>query len=152
MGIKPRFSPADIDKYLNEKKARLLKMVIDRLVYIGERFVANARNNGNYMDRTGNLRSSIGYIVLYNGSVIKQNFKTSNKGSDRKRGLSKAMDFAESIAEDYPRGFVLIVVAGMDYAAVVESKGKDVLTGSSITAKQELMVAMQQIKKSLKRS
>lgn len=152
MGVKPKFSSSDIKNFLNEKKIRIYKVITNRLIYIGERFVINARNNGNYLDQTGNLRSSIGYLVLYNGSIVSQNFKASGRGSDRTKGVSKAIDFAKSVADEYPKGFVLIVVAGMEYAAAVESKGKDVLTASSITAKNELISAMNDVKKLVNKS
>ena len=35
------------------------------------------------------------------------------------------------MALDYPKGMVLIGVAGMGYAAAVESRGYDVITGSA---------------------
>jgi hypothetical protein len=44
----------------------------------------------------------------------------------------------------------LIVVAGMDYAAAVESRGKDVLTASSIKAKNELKQAIKDLKRKVK--
>ena len=96
------------------------------LQYLGEEFINKARISGNYTDRTGNLRSSIGYIILNNGEVVRQAFKGS-----KSKGRNVAQQVAKKVAVDYPEGMVLIGVAGMNYAAAVEHKGYDVITGSA---------------------
>jgi hypothetical protein len=47
----------------------------------------------------------------------------------------------------YLSGYVLIICTGMKYAAAVESKGKDVITGSSLIAKAELNKMLKDLKK-----
>jgi len=42
------------------------------------------------------------------------------------------MDYANQIKSKY-KGLVLIGIAGMEYAAAVEAKGYDVITGSAPT-------------------
>ena len=60
-----------------------------------------------------------------NGQIIEQNFigKTEGKNQGQKT--------AEEVALQYPEGYVLIGVAGMKYAAYVEAKNFDVITGSA---------------------
>jgi len=155
VGLRARFSSKDIEKLFAEKLAMIEAAILSRFKRIGERFVNNARDNGNYVDQTGNLRSSIGYVILHNGTQIHENLKaypasgkkTANKS--KKAGSQKAKQMLDEVRKNYPRGFVLIVVAGMEYAAAVESKGKDVLTASSITAEQELREAMTDIGKKI---
>ena len=150
MGIKPRFSKDDVRQMFNIKLKRIEDAILSRLMFIGETFVKNARENGTYNDITGNLRSSVGYIVLKNGKTVQQNFEASDKGSDKAAGLSAGKSYANEVKKKFGKGYVLICVAGMQYAASVESKGKDVITASAITAKNDLIAASASIKRKVK--
>ena len=109
-----------IDQFIEEQDAK----TILRLKFIGETFINDAKRRGNYTDRTGNLRSSIGYIILKDGKPI------SNMFSGKPQGVARGKQFAEELRQEYPEGFVLIGVAGMNYAAYVEAKNYDVISGS----------------------
>jgi gamma-glutamylcysteine synthetase len=139
----PQFTQGDIQKLVMRQAERMCKAVLSRLQRIGEQFIADARNDGSYMDQTGNLRSSIGYVILENGVQIElAGFDTVKEG---KEGAARGKALVEEIAGKYPVGYVLIVVAGMEYAAAVEAKGYDVLTMSSIKAGTDLKKAMQKL-------
>jgi len=118
---------------------RIETAIISRLIFIGEAFVNNARANGTYNDITGNLRASICYVVLKNGSK--------KSPGDIPANSKKRM---RELISQFNKGYVLIVLAGMDYASSVESKGKDVLTASSTIAKAQLKIAITNFKTSLK--
>lgn len=145
MGLKANFTRADIDRMIREKLERIETAVLLRLQRIGEQFITDARTNGNYTDRTGNLRSSIGYLVLKNGEQYADGGFQQIKGGIE--GKAKGMSILREAATRFPKGYVLIVIAGMEYAAAVEAKGKDVLTGSSQVAVIELKRAMERIRK-----
>jgi hypothetical protein len=132
--IKASFNAKDVEKMLKAKIAGMLKAVEAQLIRIGNEFVIDARLKADFTDRTGNLRSSIGYIVTLNGEIITQDFEPANKGTDKVTGELTGQSLAMSVADDFVSGYALIVVAGMEYAAAVESMGKDVLTGSSLQA------------------
>lgn len=121
------FNIGQITQVLEEFQADVDRKSLTTLQYLGEEFVNKARLSDTYTDRTGNLRSSIGYIILKDGEVVDMNFEG---GVEGKR---KAEEFAKSIGIAHSHGYVLIGVAGMDYAAAVESKGYDVITGSAPT-------------------
>ncbi len=123
-GLTPLFNTRYIMKYLKEKVDKYNDNIELALIYKGEEFINKARMIDTYKDRTGNLRASIGYMVLKNGKPVKSSFKGG-------KGGKKAREVAKEIASDYPSGYVLIGVAGMNYAAAVESKGFDVITGSA---------------------
>jgi hypothetical protein len=146
MGIKPKFNPGDFKRNVNQRMDRIDAVIISRLQYIGETFVNNARKNNTYRDITGNLRSSIGYIVMKDGKTIHEDYQQSDKGSDKATGIETGKGLINKLKSSLGKGYVLIVVAGMDYAASVESKGKDVLTASSIMAKKQLTTAVQDFK------
>lgn len=124
------------------KLKRIDSAIVSRFIFIGETFVINARSKtaaeGGFNDQTGNLRSSICYVVFKDGI---------------KRSPGNIPDLSRKLVEElkskHLSGYVLIVVAGMNYAAAVESKGKDVLTGSSIKAKAMVQAAIKDFKKGL---
>jgi hypothetical protein len=162
----PKFT-ADISQMVEDRKGKIRQAVISRLQFIGETFVTNARNERTYKDHTGNLRNSIGYIILENGEQLFENFVKSaqveivitegkKKGKTKitsgdDAGLAKGHDFATEVAVRFPRGLVLIVVAGMQYAAAVEARGYDVLTGSSQQASTDLKNALEELSQKIGR-
>jgi hypothetical protein len=150
--IKPKFSATDIAKWAIDVRAKVINAMLSRLQFVGESFIVNARNTNTYKDQTGNLRSSIGYLVSYNGSILGRNFEAAGRGTTSGvEGMSKAQQLAQDIADDYPQGFVLVCVAGMEYAASVESRGFDVITNSSMEAVSDLRDAMRDLKDKISR-
>ncbi len=123
-----------IDDLLRGKYQKLVKKMIDTLVLVGEKCVTEAKNNGSYQDQTGNLRNSIGYVVLYNGVVQSQFVKNEH---------SKKL--LEELIPKYSEGLVLIVVAGMNYATYVEAKNYNVLTSAELLAEQEVPKMLRQL-------
>ncbi|WP_114752294.1 hypothetical protein [Pleomorphovibrio marinus] len=146
MGITPQFSKKDITDQLSARMERVQSFILNELDMIGLEFVKSARTKADFTDRTGNLRSSIGYLIIKDGVVIKQNFQKTTKGTDGNEGVAKAREYAGSLAGENV-GYILIVVAGMSYAVYVEGYGYDVLTGSSFEAESSLKQAMERIKK-----
>ena len=136
--IKAQFTPKDVRDMVQKRVDAMLEQVFQRLVRIGLVFVKDARLKADFTDRTGNLRSSIGFVIMRDGKQVYGDFELSKKGTDRAKGESEAKQLAQLIATKYSDGFALIVVAGMEYAAAVESKGKDVITGSSLEATASL--------------
>lgn len=129
--LAPLFRIKSIEKLFEDAISDVDKKALETLKYMGEKFVNDARVKGNYNDRTGNLRSSIGYIIISNGQILDRNFETSEKGSDRATGKREAEDFANEMALRNPKGLLLIGVAGMEYAVYVERRHHlDVISGS----------------------
>lgn len=79
---------------------------------------------------TGNLRSSIGYVIVRNGEILGRNFQLSEKaGTDKQTGKREGEQLAMDLINTYSKGLVLICVAGMKYAAHVEAMdNKDVMS------------------------
>lgn len=146
MPIKRLTSQSQIESTIQKRMQRIRKAVIATLSYVGEQCIREARISGKYTDQTGNLRSSIGYIILDNGRVIKKSSFTLVK--DGKKGVNKGKEFRDKLITENNRGIVLIVLAGMDYAKYVEAMGLNVLESSEITAKE---LVPQMLKQLLKR-
>lgn len=107
-------------------KEQYIEKAVQKFIEVGEECIAEARNNGAYQDQTGNLRNSVGYCVLLNGEVKGQKVSHLNK---------KTID---EVSQKYPKDLVLIVVAGMNYAAYVEAKGYNVLSSAQLKAESIL--------------
>ena len=129
MPLIPGFSQGDVDGRINRFAVSIEQRIIWTLAMVGENFVNDARNIRTYKDQTGNLRSSIGYIIARDGNIIQENIE------GKAEGRAQAKETANEVLRENKKGFVLIVVAGMEYAAAVESKGYDVITGSVPAAK-----------------
>ena len=127
MGMKMTTPMSQIDAYINRKLDEFVEECISNLQMVGEAVIAEARTSGSYTDRTGNLRSSVGYVIVKDGEIV-------NKGGfdSGKPGAEEGARYAESLAGQYPQGIVLIVVAGMDYAAYVSAKGYNVLESAEL--------------------
>ena len=134
--ITPKFTPADIERMLKDKIEKYQEKIVRVLRYVGEKCINEAREYGSYQDRTGNLRSSIGYIILKDGKPIeKGGFKITKSGGN---GQKEGETFINKIISQYPKGFVLVVVAGMKYASYVEARNYNVLTSAELLADREV--------------
>ena len=138
--ITPQFNSNDIERILREKIEKYHQKVIRILRIVGEKCINEAREYGSYQDQTGNLRSSIGYIVLKDGKPIeKGGFAPTERGTKKgKDGQKEGEAFINKVISQYPRGFVLVVVAGMKYASYVEARNYNVLSSAELLAEKEV--------------
>lgn len=138
MGIKANFKPLDVRKKMEGFLKVIEKRQIERLQHLGEMCVKHARlipPTVGFMDQTGNLRSSIGYMVFKDGMAIKGNYEQVQGGGE---GVQAGETLARKVGSKSEGKIMLVVTAGMKYAIHVESKGRDVLTSAENLAKQEL--------------
>lgn len=132
MPIKRLTPLSEIDRFIAEDVDRLKNAIVYNLCAIGEQVLNAARLTNSYKDQTGNLRSSIGYVVAVDGEIVKMSsFDVVKEGGEGAKG-GKA--YAMKLVRDFPKGIVLIVVAGMNYASHVSAKGYDVLDSSELLA------------------
>lgn len=117
---------AVIDEYIDERIDDILEEVIQTMSYIGESALRKARERGSYTDRTGNLRSSTGYVLAVDGKIV------TSQGFGKEDGLQ----YARELALGAPESIVLVVVAGMSYATYVSDRGYDVLDSAELEAER----------------
>ncbi len=118
----------EVELKFAQAKEEYDRKAVEWLTVLGERVVKYAREHGSYTDRTGNLRNSIGYVVVQYGRIVTENFSI---GSSHEEAKSKARTYALNVARELPANKTYLVwVAGMEYAKYVEAKGFDVLEGS----------------------
>lgn len=153
-----RASLQEIDKFLALKLEAMDQAIIRTLSYCGEqcRNIAVSRpsppeemagkpHKPNYIDWSTNLRSSIGYVIVQDGRIrLKNGFKVVKRGGGQ--GSKTGLSFAKEIAKNSPKGYCLIVVAGMEYATYVHNKGYDVLDSAELEAERIVPELMRQLK------
>lgn len=137
-GLTPMWTEREVERWFNYHIGRAEEKLYMLMQRAGEEFVRVARNSGKYNDDTGNLRSSIGYVIVINGEIVTENFEQSKKkGTDKATGVNQASRLSQDIAKIYNKGFVLIGVAGMKYAVYVEAmENKDVISSASIQTEE----------------
>ena len=169
----PLFSDNDIKRWTDIFVERAEGKILELLIAAGEKFVESARKDhgANWQDQTGNLRSSIGYIVVQDGKEIansgfpsvhgnyenmrivkfttkdnvKVKFHANGISGDGAEGSERGSRLAKEIALSFPTGLVLIGVAGMNYAAAVEALGYDVITGAGDAAETYLRESIKSV-------
>ena len=140
------FTQGDIDSFVNRFVDRAEEKLLNMLTAAGEMFVRYARESGRYIDHTGNLRSSIGYVIVKNGKTASMNFKKQDVGTEGSEGVNKAEKLARELARTHNTGLVLIGVAGMEYALYVEAmESKDVITGANIKTEAWMKAAVKSV-------
>lgn len=152
MGITPKFTQGDVSSRFARFIEEVEKRQISRLQYLGEMCVKHAREvpaEAGFHDVTGNLRSSIGYVVFKDGMAVKSQYTSVLEGVE---GAIKGEALAKRVGSKYTNGIALVVTAGMDYAICLESKGKDVLSSAEMLAKQELPRMVQELKDNIKKA
>lgn len=106
---------------LRDGAAAVVANVAERLQYVGEEAVGVARDTGSYRDRTGNLRSSVGYAVWLDGKRVGGS-SGSGAGGEAARGV------LDGLSQSAPAsGLMLTVCAGMPYGKYVQGRGYTVL-------------------------
>jgi hypothetical protein len=128
--LTPLWTRKKVRDFYSKVGNRAEHIIYELLRRAGEEFIRYAREYGNYTDWTGNLRSSIGYAIVKNGSILEMNVERSTKnGTDKTTGVREGVELLRFLAAvEYRTGVVLIGVAGMKYAAAVEAlENKDVI-------------------------
>lgn len=139
------------EKFMEEYRAQAIAW----LSYLGELCYIKAKTTRGYMDRTGNLVNSVGYVVVDYGKIVESKFEVELRGkdfiADGVKGEDIGKAYAETLAEAHKSGFALIVVAGMEYASYVEDiHHRDVLNPAKAYAEAEIDNIVLNILNSLK--
>ncbi|NDV81334.1 HK97 gp10 family phage protein [Bacteroides sp. 51] len=128
-GLRPLWNKNDIKKMFDKVGEDAERIIVGIFQQAGEEFVKFARMQApenSFYDHTQNLRNSIGFVIVRDGRIIREDFKEQGGG---KEGVVAARQLCSELARTYSSGYVLIGVAGMKYAAYVEAiESKDVIT------------------------
>ena len=134
---------AEINAALARKIQRIERAAVRSLRYCGEECVNHARANHTFITRTGNLASSIGYVVAKDGKAVHYSDFRAEKGGAE--GGKAGKRYAAELAAQCGQGLALIVVAGMNYAKYVSGRGYDVLDGAERLAERIVPQMLRQL-------
>ncbi len=119
-------------KRLSEVPEKVKNAVVDVLADAGNYAVEGIRSGelSDWVNQTGNLRSSVGFVVCHKGQVVQMSsFEVVMDGGD---GAQKGRESAERLAAEYSsNGYALIIVAGEEYAVYVEAHENRVVLSSA---------------------
>lgn len=147
MGITaPQGFEQAVEKELLEQMNNMRTALIYNLGAIGNRVVNIARQHHRYKDQTGNLTSSVGYVIVEDGKVVMESSFEQTRPTATE-GSNKGRSFAHSLAKAYPEGITLVVVAGMNYAAYVERRGIGGMTTAEINARNAVRTLLDKLTK-----
>ncbi|RQO79136.1 hypothetical protein DBR40_05295 [Pedobacter sp. KBW01] len=135
------FTFDDLDKVIEYESNQWFDSLVDDYRQTGIRFVERAVAKAAFNNITWNLRSSIGYLIIWNGEVLESYFKDLNDGTE---GQEVGRDYALFVAKliDEGEGLSMALVAGEEYAAFVQQKGIDVIKGSSAYFETEIIALL----------
>lgn len=114
-----------------EKKQAVDNVLKTALSELGEKAVTYSKENKGYQDQTANLKNSISFAVFFDGKLINTTIGKIPEPDKVKGGQAQVQSALEEYASKpgvvAPKGYTIIVVAGMSYAKHVEDKGYNVL-------------------------
>ena len=140
MGVKCTNTQQELDKMVLGRANIIREEILRTLQYLGEQCNKRIRDRSkeeSWIDRTGNLRSSIGYAVFAHGKrEMESAFKVVMEG---KEGTETGRQYVRELATEYAKVYALVVVAGMSYAEYVEAiESKDVLASTELWARAKI--------------
>lgn len=151
MGIRMTTKLSEVHDTLMREAERVERLTIRALSKLGEQCVTKIRDRAgdkSWYDQTGNLRSSVGYVIAHNKNIIQ--YSTFNQVKQGSEGVKTGKDLAKELAKRYSNNYVLIVVAGMNYAEFVEAMGnKDVLASTELWAREQVPLMLEKLKRQI---
>lgn len=151
MGIRMTTKLSEVHDTLMREAERVERLTIRALSKLGEQCVTKIRDRAgdkSWYDQTGNLRSSVGYVIVHNKNIIQ--YSTFNQVKQGSEGVKTGKDLAEELAKRYSNNYVLIVVAGMNYAEFVEAMdNKDVLESTELWAREQVPLMLEKLKRQI---
>lgn len=144
MGLVPKFTMADVHAQIQRKLELIDKETLACFQRLGDKCVTKAKDDRGYQDQTGNLKNSIGYVIIHNGVIV-------DSALGRWAPGSISQQVVDEHKSKYPTGWVLIVVAGMNYASYVEARhNKVVLSTAELFAESEMPRMMKELRTNIK--
>lgn len=123
----------EFDKFARQMAKDITDEILSDLSFIASGAYEQAMSQARYRNDTGALRSSIGWAVCKDGSVVYSGGFIP-VGSGGSEGVNRGRDLVREMAN--AKGISLVLVSGMDYATHVEAKGYDVTTAGELLAEE----------------
>lgn len=156
-----------LQKRLNEKRQYVINTLNTRLAQLAEEAVTYSKNNKGYKDHTANLKNSISFALYFDGEIVNSKIGDGynstykdEKGRTHDNPYSKdeVVQFRENALSEYaqkegviaPKGYSLVIVAGMNYGKHVEDKGYNVLHLTKYFLRDEMKKIFEEVAEMIK--
>lgn len=138
-----------LQQRLNEKREQIISFLNMRLMQLAEEAVTYSKENKGYKDRTANLKNSISFALYFDGELVTSKVGTIPKADKAEGGqdaVNTALDaYAQQDGVVAPKGYSLVIVAGMNYGKYVEDKGYNVLYLTKYYLKSEMKKIFEEV-------
>jgi hypothetical protein len=143
-----------LQKRLNEKRQQIISYLNMRLMQLAEEAVIYSKENKGYQDRTANLKNSISYALYLDGQLITLavgKIPKEEEAEGGQEGVSAALnEYAQKEGVVAPKGYSLVIVAGMNYGKYVEDKGYNVLHLTKYFLREEMKKVFEEVAEMIK--
>ena len=143
-----------LQKKLNEKREQLIKALNVRLMQLAEEAVIYSKDNKGYQDRTANLKNSISFALYLDGEIVVSKIGAIPKAEEVVGGQDAVGEALQNYAQQEgvvaPKGYSLIIVAGMNYGKYVEDKGYNVLHLTKYYLRSEMKKIFEEVIETIK--
>ncbi|HBW79945.1 MAG TPA: hypothetical protein DEF78_06330 [Sphingobacterium sp.] len=138
----------DFQQMVNQQLAEIDNQFLEQLITLCDERIEEQRakvSPEGYNDQTGQLRSSVGYLIYRDGKIRHENFKLSPYGTDKAPGLKAGRELAlRQLRITEGRG--LVMVAGMEYASWLEANyHRTVLTTATFKLEDDIEYILKNI-------
>ena len=143
-----------LQQKLNEKREQLIKALNVRLMQLAEEAVTYSKDNKGYQDRTANLKNSISFALYLDGEIVVSKIGAIPKAEEVVGGQDAVGEALQNYAQQdgvvAPKGYSLIIVAGMNYGKYVEDKGYNVLHLTKYYLRSEMKKIFEEVIETIK--
>ena len=144
-----------LQKRLNEKRQQIISYLNMRLMQLAEEAVTYSKENKGYQDRTANLKNSISFALYLDGQLVNSvvgKIPKEEEAEGGQEGVSAALnEYAQKEGVVAPKGYSLVIVAGMNYGKYVEDKGYNVLHLTKYFLRDEMKKIFEEVAEMIKR-
>ena len=143
-----------LQQKLNEKREQLIKALNVCLMQLAEEAVIYSKDNKGYQDRTANLKNSISFALYLDGEIVVSKIGAIPKAEEVVGGQDSVGEALQNYAQQEgviaPKGYSLIIVAGMNYGKYVEDKGYNVLHLTKYYLRSEMKKIFEEVIETIK--
>lgn len=137
-----------LQKRLMQKKEVFISALQVQLMQLAEQCVTYSKDNKGYADRTANLKNSISCALFLDGELVSSHIGQIPKPDETKGGQAVVQDALDGFAQSgvvAPKGYTIIIVAGMKYGAYVEDRGYNVLHLTKYYLRDEMKKVLEEV-------
>lgn len=143
-----------LQQRLNAMRDQMVTYLNTRLMQLAEEAVTYSKENKGYKDRTANLKNSISFALFLDGELVTSRtgqIPKPEEAEDGQKGVDNALEaYTQQEGVVAPKGYSLVIVAGMNYGKYVEDKGYNVLYLTKHYLRDEMKKVLEEVVENVK--